>query len=91
MGPGLRRDDALLIRSRRLQVGILGVDLVEQLEVQRLDGFLQHTVQRQPFLFFKARDSRPRLIQSGVGVENVFLNADSLLALHYFKSRLPRP
>jgi hypothetical protein len=65
--------------------------LFEQIEVQGFDSFLKHPVEGQSFLFSEARDSLPCAIQSGVGVEDVPLNADSLLALHYFKSRLPRP
>jgi hypothetical protein len=80
-----------LLIKRRLQVGILRVDLFEQIKVQRFDSFLKQSIEGQSFLFSEARDSHPRVIQSGVGVEDVLLDADSLLALHDFKSRLSAP
>lgn len=81
----------LLIKRRWLQVGILGVDLLEQIKVQRFDSFLKQSIEGQSFLFFEAGDSCSRMIQRGVGVEDVLLNADGLLAVHYFKSRLSAP
>ncbi len=81
----------LLIRRRRLQVGILGVNLFEQIKMQRFDGFLKQSIKGQSFLFSEAGDSHSRLIQSGVGVEDMLLNADSLLAVHYFKVATAAP
>ena len=81
----------LLIRRGRLQVGKLGIDLFEQIKVQGFDSFLKQSIERQSFLFSELRDSHSRPIQGGVGVEDVLLNADSLLAVHYVKSRLPAP
>lgn len=47
----------LLIKRRWLQVGILGVDLFEQIKVQSFDSFLKQSIEGQSFLFSEARDS----------------------------------
>jgi hypothetical protein len=65
--------------------------LFEQIKVQSLDGFLKQSIEGQSFLFSEIRDSHSRAIQSDVGIEDVLLNTDSLLAVHDFKSRLSAP
>jgi len=60
-----------LLFKRWLQVGKLGVDFFEQLEMQRLDGFLKQSIEGQSLLFFEIRDRHSRTIQCNVGVEDV--------------------